>query len=139
MNEELIDLSDLVWVDLKYDDDFLIVKETLTRIGIAIKSKKKLIQSCHILSKRGGYAIVHFKELFLLDGKTADFSDDDKARRNTIANLLADWGLLTLKDKDKTASPVMPVSQIDIIKAKEKTEWELASKYTIGNKKRKSQ
>ena len=131
-----IDLKDLVWVRLTKEDNFLIVKETLTRIGIASKNEKKLTQTCHILHKKGRYAIVHFKELFLLDGKTADFTDDDKARRNTIANLRDEWELVELEDPKQTEEPVAPISQIKIIPSKEKSEWALVSKYSIGTKKK---
>ena len=130
----MIDLDDLVWIELKQDTDFLIVKETLTRIGVASKNENKLTQSCHILHKRGRYAIVHFKELFLLDGKTADFTEDDKARRNTIANLLEDWELVKIVDPEQTESPVCGLNQIKILAAADKKEWQLVSKYTIGNK-----
>ena len=132
-----IDLENLVWVNLPREDSFQIVLETLTRIGIASKAEKKLTQSCHILHKRGKYAIVHFKELFLLDGKEADFHEDDIARRNTIANLLNEWGLVELVDPDKTKEPVVNVGQIKILPSREKSEWTLTSKYTIGNKKKK--
>lgn len=124
----------LVEVTLQQEDDFLKVKETLTRIGVASRGEKKLYQSCHILHKQGKYYIVHFKELFELDGKTSDFSDNDKARRNTIANLLAEWGLIKLVDKQKTADPVALLSQIKILPFKVKDQWELISKYTIGRK-----
>jgi Bacteriophage translational regulator len=129
------DLNKLVWVRLPKQDNFLIVKETLTRIGIPSKNEKRLTQSCHILHKKGRYAIVHFKELFLLDGKQADLTEDDIARRNTIANLLEDWGLVELEDQDKTEEPVLSMGQIKIINSAEKKDWELVSKYTIGNKK----
>jgi len=129
-----IEPEDLVWVKLADPQKFLIIMETLTRIGIASKTEKKLTQSCHILHKRGGYTIVHFKELFLLDGKDADFTEEDKARRNTIVNLLDDWGLLEQEDVSKTADNTIPVSQIKIITANEKPEWELVAKYTIGKK-----
>lgn len=129
------DLEKLVWVKLAKPDDFLIVKETLTRIGISSKAEKKLTQSCHILHKKGRYAIVHFKELFLLDGKQADFTEEDKARRNTIANLLEDWGLVTIENPEMTDEPVLEsINQIKIIPSREKKEWELVSKYTIGKK-----
>lgn len=128
------DLNNLVWVTLDDPEDFLIVKETLTRIGIPSKTEKRLTQSCHILHKKGRYAIVHFKELFLLDGKQADFTEEDVARRNTIANLLEEWELVKLENPKKSESPVMPVGQIKIISSKEKKDWELTSKYTIGRK-----
>ena len=125
----------LVEVKLGEDDDFLKVRETLTRIGIASPKEKKLYQSCHILHKRGQYYLVHFKELFALDGKSTNFSDEDKGRRNTIANLLEDWGLLKVVDLDKTEEPVAPLSQIKILPYKEKGEWELVAKYNIGKPK----
>lgn len=128
------DLNNLIWVKLANPEDFLIVKETLTRIGIPSKVGKKLTQSCHILHKKQRYAIVHFKELFLLDGKPAELSDEDIARRNTIANLLDDWDLVELEDPKKSESPVMPSNQIKVISSKEKRDWELVSKYTIGKK-----
>lgn len=128
------DLEKLVWVKLSKPDDFLIVRETLTRIGIPSKNGKRLTQTCHILHKRGRYAIVHFKELFLLDGKPADLSEEDIARRNTIANLLEDWGLIEPEVPEKTDEPTVPISQIKIISARERDEWELVSKYTIGKK-----
>jgi hypothetical protein len=128
------DLNNLIWVKLANPEDFLIVKETLTRIGIPSKVGKKLTQSCHILHKKQRYAIVHFKELFLLDGKPAELSEEDIARRNTIANLLDDWDLVELEDPKKSESPVMPSNQIKVISSKEKRDWELVSKYTIGKK-----
>lgn len=131
----MIDLEDLVWVKLKQPDDFLKVKETLSRIGVASKKEKTLYQSCHILHKQGRYAIVHFKQLFLLDGKASDFSEEDKARLNTIANLLHEWELLDLIDERKTEDPVAPLSQIKIISHKEKSEWNLVTKYNIGKRK----
>lgn len=130
-------LDELVWVKLKHPDDFLKVRETLTRIGVASKKNKTLFQSCHILHKRGRYAIVHFKELFLLDGKPSLFSDEDKARRNTITNLLVEWGLVDLENEQSTIDPVAPVNQIKIISHKEKDEWELVPKYNIGNSNKK--
>lgn len=130
-----IDLDTLVWVELTKPDNFLIIKETLTRIGIASKLEKKLTQTCHILHKRGKYAIVHFKELFLLDGKTADLTEEDIARRNTIVNLLEDWDLLKQEKPEMTEKNVASISNIKIIPSKEKNDWTLVSKYTIGNKK----
>lgn len=127
-------LENLVWVTLNEYDDFLKIKETLTRIGISSKSDKTLYQSCHILHKQGRYAIVHFKELFLLDGKPSDFTEEDKARRNTIADLLAQWHLLTIVDKKAIEEPQAPVSQIKIIPFKEKNQWTLIPKYAIGRK-----
>lgn len=131
----MLDLNDLIWVRLDEPDDFLKVRETLTRIGIASKNDKTLTQSCHILHKKGQYAIVHFKQLFLLDGKRSDFTEDDRARLNTIANLLHEWGLITLLDVNKSADPVAPLSQIKVISHKEKREWQLVSKYSIGTRK----
>lgn len=127
-------LESLVEVKLKTDEDFLKVKETLTRIGVASKKEKKLFQSCHILHKQGKYYIVHFKELFALDGKPSDFSEDDVARRNTIANLMAEWGLVVLVDAQKSKTPVMPMAHIKVIPYKEKDQWDLITKYTIGRK-----
>ena len=118
-------------VGLKEPDDFLKIRETLSRIGVASRKEKKLYQSCHILHKQGRYYIVHFKELFALDGKQTNLSDNDIARRNTIANLLNDWGLVTVMG---SAEPVAPLSQIKIISFKEKGEWVLETKYNIGKK-----
>ena len=127
-------LESLVEVKLKIDEDFLKVRETLTRIGVASKKEQRLFQSCHILHKQGLYYIVHFKELFGLDGKPSNFSEEDVGRRNTIANLIAEWGLVTLVDTQKSKEPVAPMSQIKIIPFKEKDEWELVTKYNIGRK-----
>ena len=126
-------LSSLVEIKLNDDEDFLKIRETLTRIGIASKKDRTLYQSCHILHKRGKYYIVHFKELFALDGKSSNFDDNDIARRNTIANLLAEWGLLSLIDESKSSETV-PLSQIKIIAHKNKSDWNLVAKYNIGNK-----
>lgn len=131
----MINLENLIWIRLDDPQDFLKVKETLTRIGIASKKDKTLFQSCHILHKQGKYAIVHFKELFLLDGKKSDFTEDDKARRNTIANLLDEWDLLELVDPDKSKQPVASLNQIKIISWAEKTDWTLVPKYSIGKPK----
>lgn len=120
-------------VTLNEPDDFLKIRETLTRIGVASRKENKLYQSCHILHKQGRYFIVHFKELFLLDGKKSNLEENDVARRNTIATLMSDWGLLTIVNKEK-AQPVAPLRQIKIIPFKEKNEWELCPKYNIGNK-----
>lgn len=128
----MVNLDDLIWVTLNDPEDFLKIKETLTRIGIASKKDNTLYQSCHILHKRGRYAIVHFKELFLLDGKQADFSDDDKGRRNTIANLLDEWDLLDLEEPEKSKEPLAPINQIKVITHADKKNWNLVSKYTIG-------
>jgi len=125
----------LVEVKIAEEQDFLKIKETLTRIGVASRKDKKLYQSCHILHKQGKYYIVHFKELFALDGKSTDFSDDDKGRRNTIATLLEDWDLIKIVDPVMTDNPKAPMSQIKILPHKEKNEWELVAKYNIGRKK----
>jgi len=131
----MILLDSLVEVKLANEDDFLKVRETLTRIGVASKKDQKLYQSCHILHKQGRYYIVHFKELFALDGKPTNISEDDLSRRNTIANLMAEWGLVTLVDPVKSKEPVAPLSQIKVLAYKEKDEWELVAKYNIGRKK----
>ena len=140
MSEEterrIVDLSGMVEVTLPEKDNFLKVKETLTRIGIASSSptNKKLVQSVHLLHKRGRYFILHFKELFMLDGKPANFDEEDRARRNTIANLLAEWGLVDLVEPEKSADPVAPLSKIKVLAFKEKGEWRLEQKYNIGRK-----
>ena len=121
-------------VKLKNPDDFLKVRETLSRIGVASRKDKILYQSCHILHKQGRYFIVHFKELFALDGKDADFSDNDLQRRNTVAHLLADWGLITILNPEIHEDKA-PLNQIKVIAFKEKNEWELVQKYNIGRKK----
>ena len=131
----MIRIEDLVEVTLDQKDDFLKVRETLTRIGVASKKEKTLFQSCHILHKQGKYYIVHFKELFALDGKETDFSENDVARRNTIANLLEDWELLRIVDEYKTEEPTVSLSQIKILSHKEKGDWQLVPKYNIGSKK----
>jgi len=118
---------------LKEPDDFLKVRETLTRMGVASRKENKLFQSCHILHKQGRYFIVHFKELFLLDGKKSNLEEMDLLRRNTIAQLLADWGLVRVVDKNMIAE-CAPLRQVKIISHKEKDEWELCPKYNIGNK-----
>jgi len=125
-------LDTLIEVTIAEEEDFLKVKESLTRIGIASRQEKKLFQSCHILHKQGKYYIVHFKELFLLDGKPSNFSDEDKGRRNTIIQLLAQWKLIKVVDEEKIKSPVCPISQIKIIKHTEKGDWILEAKYNIG-------
>jgi len=132
----MINISDLVEVQLVEEDDFLKVRETLTRIGVASKKDKILYQSCHILHKQGRYYIVHFKELFSLDGKPTDISENDLARRNAIAKLLEDWGLVEIVNKKQieTPEPIF-LSQVKIISHKEKGEWELIPKYNIGKKK----
>jgi len=130
-----VDLESLAEIELNDDEDFLKIRETLTRIGIASRKDRTLYQSCHILHKRGKYYIVHFKELFALDGKPTNFSDNDLGRRNAIVNLLAEWGLLTLVDVNKTTEPIVPLGQIKIIAHKDKPDWDLVAKYNIGNKK----
>lgn len=130
----MLNLNELIEVTLPEPDNFLKVKETLSRIGIASKKDKTLYQSCHILHKQGSYFIVHFKQMFLLDGKKSDFSIEDQARLNTIANLLDEWGLIKLVDKDKSSDPIAPLSQIKVLPYKEKSEWNLVTKYSIGKK-----
>ena len=126
--------SDMLEVTIKQPDDFLKVRETLTRIGVASKKSNTLFQSCHILHKQGRYFITHFKELFALDGKEADLSDSDLQRRNAIAKLLSDWGLIELLDSE-VVTETAPMSQIKILPYKEKDEWTLVTKYNIGRKK----
>jgi hypothetical protein len=126
-------VDSLVEVSLIEDDDFLRVIETLTRIGVSSKREKKLFQSCHILHKKDKYYIVHFKELFLLDGKPSDFTDNDRSRRNKIVSLLEEWGLVEVVRAD--VFPDAPISQIKVIPYKEKEEWELIPKYNIGKRK----
>lgn len=128
-------VSNMVEVLLEKEDDFLKVRETLTRIGVASRKTNTLFQSCHILHKQGKYYIVHFKELFALDGKPFTFSEEDQGRRNAIANLLDEWGLVKLVDKNKSSEPLVPITKIKIIPFKEKNDWELISKYNIGKKK----
>jgi len=130
-------LKTLVEVDIgENTDNFLKIKETLSRIGVASRKDKKLYQSCHILHKRGKYYIVHFKELFLLDGKDSDYSENDVMRRNTIINLLQEWQLLTVVDTNFKNFQKAPISQIKIISHKEKGDWELVTKYNIGKYRR---
>lgn len=135
MEEEIVEWSpaSMLEVHLGEPDDFLKVKETLTRIGVASKRENKLYQSCHILHKQGRYFIVHFKELFLLDGKKSNLEESDIARRNSIATLLSDWGLVTLESPEKL-NPIAPLRQIKIITFKDKDNWELCPKYNIGVK-----
>jgi len=130
----MIKIENMVEVTLNEKDDFLKVRETLTRIGVASKKDKILFQSCHILHKQGKYYITHFKELFALDGKPTDITENDIARRNTIANLLEDWDLITILDPEKTKEPEVSLSQIKIIAFKEKNDWQLTAKYNIGKK-----
>ena len=124
----------MIEVTLKEPDDFLKVRETLTRIGVASRKEKKIYQSCHILHKQGKYYIVHFKELFALDGKRANLFVNDVQRRNRITQLLSDWGLITIVDPEKIADSA-PLSQIKVLSYKDKDEWTLESKYNIGKKK----
>ena len=131
----MISIIDLVEVTLNERDDFLKVRETLTRIGVASKKDRILYQSCHILHKQGLYYIVHFKELFALDGKPTDISENDLSRRNAIVKLLSDWGLVTIVSKSKVETPPpIFLSQIKILSHKEKHDWELMPKYNIGKK-----
>lgn len=123
---------DMLEITLNEPDDFLKVRETLTRIGVASRKDKKLFQSCHILHKQGRYFIVHFKELFMLDGKKANLEENDVLRRNTIATLISDWGLVTIQSKNPLKCA--PLRQIKIISFKDKDQWELCPKYNIGNK-----
>ena len=123
-----------VEVSLPSPEHFLKIKETLTRIGIASKKDKKLYQSCHILHKQGRYSILHFKELFILDGKENNLSEDDVGRRNTVVNLLEEWGLVKIVDPTQSEDPVSPLNNIKILSHKEKTNWVLVSKYQIGKK-----
>ena len=125
--------NSMLEIVLNEPDDFFKVRETLTRIGVASRKDKKLYQSCHILHKQGRYFIVHFKELFLLDGKKSDLEESDIARRNTIAQLMSDWGLITI-DNNTKLDPLAPLRQIKIISFKDKDDWELCPKYNIGNK-----
>lgn len=122
-------------IELKHPDDFLLIKESLTRIGVANQNEKKLYQSCHILHKRGRYYITHFKEMFLLDGKSSNISEEDIQRRNLIASLLEDWGLLKVKDISKVEKK-SPISSIKILSFSEKNLWERIPKYTVGVKHR---
>ena len=124
--------ADMLEVTLNEPDDFLKVRETLTRIGVASRKEQKLFQSCHILHKQGRYFITHFKELFLLDGKKSNLEESDLQRRNTIATLLSDWGLINIVDRTKIEEKA-PLRQIKIVSFKEKSEWELCAKYNIGN------
>ena len=133
MNETSWSPEEMLEVRLNEPDDFLKVRETLSRIGVASRKDKTLFQSCHILHKQGKYYIVHFKELFELDGKDTNFSENDIARRNTIANLLTDWGLVDVVGTSKIEAA--PLSQIKVISFKEKSDWRLETKYNIGKKK----
>ena len=128
-------IDEMVECTLAEPDDFLKIRETLTRIGVASRKDKTLYQSCHILHKQGRYYIVHFKELFILDGKPTNFSENDQARRNTIANLLVEWNLIKLVNPEQTSTLIVPLNQLKILAYKEKDEWVLTAKYNIGNKK----
>ena len=128
----------MIEVTLNEPDDFLKVRETLTRIGVASRKEKKIYQSCHILHKQGKYYIVHFKELFALDGKHANLTVNDVQRRNRIINLLSDWGLITVNNPDSVLE-VAPLNQIKVLSYKDKGEWILESKYNIGKKKKPEQ
>ena len=130
--------DDMIEVNLKEPDDFLKVRETLTRIGVASRKEKKLYQSCHILHKKGQYYIVHFKELFALDGKKANLSENDVQRRNRIIKLLSDWGLVEIV-KEEVIKDAAPLSQIKVIAYREKDQWFLESKYNIGKKRQPSE
>ena len=132
-NQQIVNWTpaSMLEVTLNEPDDFLKIRETLTRIGVASRKDQKLFQSCHILHKQGRYFIVHFKELFLLDGKPSNLMSKDVERRNTIATLLADWGLISILDNSKLE--LAPLRQIKVIPYKEKTQWELCPKYNIGN------
>jgi hypothetical protein len=127
-------VEDMIEITLNNPDDFLKVRETLTRIGVSSRKEKTIYQSCHILHKQGKYYIVHFKELFALDGKPSNFGEDDVARRNTIVNLLSEWGLVKIVDAEKTKEPVSLLSQIKVLPYKEKSEWNLVAKYNLGKK-----
>ena len=135
MENVKLTIDDLVEITFPEPDDFLKIRETLTRIGVSSRKDNVLYQSCHILHKRGKYYIVHFKELFALDGLPTNLSVNDLGRRNTIAKLLEEWGLLTIVDKEVTDEPTVPISQVKILPFKEKDQWTLEPKYHIGNKK----
>jgi hypothetical protein len=130
----MVDISKFVEVSLLEEDDFLKVRETLTRIGVSSRKERVLYQSCHILHKQGKYYIVHFKELFSLDGKMSNISENDIQRRNTIANLLEQWGLVKILNPHVLKDNMAPIHQIKIISFKEKDDWELVAKYNIGKK-----
>ena len=134
MNNAIVDT--FVEIELKDAASFLKIKETLTRIGIASHKEHKLYQSCHILHKQGKFYIVSFKEMFILDGKVSNFTEEDKARRNKIISLLKDWNLLKVKDESKIKTPIASMNAINIIPHKGKSEWQLVQKYSIGNVKR---
>ena len=129
------DIANMLEISFKENDDFLKIRETLTRIGVASRKDRTLYQSCHILHKRGKYYIVHFKELFALDGKESTISENDLARRNAIARLLEEWELLSITDNTQSSVPLAPMSQIKVLPHKEKSEWHLVAKYNIGSAK----
>ena len=129
------DIENMLEISFKENDDFLKIRETLTRIGVASRKDKTLYQSCHILHKRGKYYLVHFKELFALDGKESTITENDLARRNSIARLLDEWDLLSILDEEQSSTPLAPMSQIKVLPHKEKPEWNLVAKYNIGNAK----
>ena len=132
----MVVLDSLIEVKIAEEEDFLKIKETLTRIGVASRKDQKLYQSCHILHKQGKYYIVHFKELFALDGKPSDFTVEDKGRRNTIIQLLDEWGLIKVVEASTISEPKAPMSQVKIIPHKDKSNWTLEAKYNIGRKKK---
>jgi len=129
-------LDSLVEVRIAEEEDFLKIKETLTRIGVASRKERKLYQSCHIFHKQGKYYIVHFKEMFTIDGKPSNFSEEDKGRRNKIIQLLQEWNLLKVVEPEKIIEPIASMSQIKIINHKEKDDWTLEAKYNMGRKKK---
>ena len=129
-------IDNLIEVKIGEEEDFLKIKETLTRIGVASRKENKLYQSCHIFHKQGKYYIVHFKEMFIIDGKPSNFSEEDMGRRNKIVELLQDWGLLKVIEPEKIVNPSASISQIKILSHKEKNEWILEAKYNMGRNKR---
>lgn len=133
LSEQVVET--FIEVSLSNDDDFRKIRETLTRIGVSSYKEKKLYQSCHILHKQGKYYIVHFKQMFMLDGKPTNMDENDTARLNTIANLLQEWNLVTIKNAAQTKSPVAPIGQIKVVPYREKGDWDLVPKYTIGLRK----
>jgi hypothetical protein len=128
-------IEDMLEISFAENDDFLKIRETLTRIGVASRKDKTLYQSCHILHKRGRYYLVHFKELFALDGKESSITENDLARRNAIAKLLEEWDLLSILNEEQASTPLAPMSQIKVLPHKEKSEWHLVAKYNIGTAK----
>lgn len=135
MEKVSYDIENMLEISFTENDDFLKIRETLTRIGVASRKDKTLYQSCHILHKRGKYYLVHFKELFALDGKESTISENDLARRNAIAKLLEEWGLLKIIVSEQASTPLAPMSQIKVLPHKEKSEWSLVAKYNIGTAK----